>query len=83
MFGPPKCPVYVKLPWIGPAIQVFADKISSSFKRCFYSVKIWTIFTIGSTFLSSEKDVLPILQQSRIVYKFQCQCNTDSISRTI
>ena len=29
-FGPPKCPVEDKLPWIGSPSQLIADKVSSS-----------------------------------------------------
>ena len=36
-FGPLKCPVYSKLPWIGPVRLLFADNISKAVTRCFYS----------------------------------------------
>ena len=38
MLDRPKRPVYVKLPWIEPASQVFTDKILSSVTRYFYAV---------------------------------------------
>ena len=79
MFGPPKCPVYVKLPWTGPASNVFTEKIPLSVMRVFYSVKVRGIFRTRSANLSFRKDVLPIQQQSRVVYKFQCLCNADYI----
>ena len=34
-------------------------------------------------FLSSQKDILPILEQIMLVYKFQCRCEADNIGRTI
>ena len=36
-FGPCKCPVYVRLPWIGSTSQLIADKVTSSV-ACFYNV---------------------------------------------
>ena len=39
-FGPSKCPVYFRLPWIGPASLSFADKVSSSVYRCYHAVKV-------------------------------------------
>ena len=30
VYGPPKCPVYVRLPWVGSATESFANKIASS-----------------------------------------------------
>ena len=62
--SPLKFPVEVKLLWIGLASQVYADKLSSSFMRCFCSLKVKANFTTRPAFLSSIKDVLPILQQS-------------------
>ena len=82
IFGPLKCPVYVKHLWIELACQVFADKISLSVMCWFYSVKVRTIFTIRSAIPSSQKDFLPILRQSMTIYKFQCQCDADYKGRT-
>ena len=46
--------------------------------RCFISVGVRTIFT-RSTFLFSQKEILPILQQNKMIYKFQSQCDVDYI----
>ena len=40
IFGPPKCPVYFRLPWIGPASQSFAETFASFVYRCYHAVKI-------------------------------------------
>ena len=45
IFGPSKCPVYFRLPWIGPTIQSFADKVASSVYRCF----LFSLFRRPST----------------------------------
>ena len=37
VFGPPKCPVYFRLPWVGSVSQSFADKIASSVYRCYHA----------------------------------------------
>ena len=34
LFGPSKCPVYVRLPWIGSTSQLIANKVISSVARC-------------------------------------------------
>ena len=44
IFGPSKCPVYFRLPWISPASQSFVDKISfcvSLFYYCQSSIYIY------------------------------------------
>ena len=51
--------------------------------HCFNSVKVRTIFPTRSALPSSQKDDLPIQQQSKMVYKFQRQCAVDYIERTI
>ena len=77
--GPSKCPVYVRLPWIGSPSQLIADKVSSSVTCGYNAAMIQTIFTTQSAFRSIHKDVLPIFQQSNLIYKFQCHCNVTCI----
>ena len=82
IFGPSKCPVYFRLPWIGPASQSFADKVSSSMYRCFHAVKVKSIFATKTAFNSIHKDVIPIFNQSLLIYKFKFWCNSTYIGRT-
>ena len=82
IFGPSKCPVYFRLPWIGPASQSFVDKIASLVSRCFNAVKVRSIFTTKVAFDSIHKDVLPIFNQSLLIYKSKCWCNSTYIGRT-
>ena len=76
IFGPSKCPVYFRLPWIGPASQSFAEKVTSSVYRCYRVVNVRSIFTTKVAFNSIHKDGLPILKQSLLIYKFNCRCNS-------
>ena len=62
VFGPPKCPVYFRLPWVGSASQSIADKIASSVYRCHPAVNLRPIFTRRSAFNSTNKDKLPIFK---------------------
>lgn len=43
-YGPAKCPIYVRLPWISPLCHTYTDKFSNSIKRCFNAVMIRSIF---------------------------------------
>ena len=81
-FGPPKCPVYFRLPWVGSASQSFADKIASSVYRCYHAVNLRPIFTPRPAFNSTQKDKLPIFKQSNLIYKFVCRCSSAYIGRT-
>ena len=82
LFGPFKCPVYVRLPWIGSTSQLIANKVTSSVARCHNVVKVRNIFNIRTAFLSIHKNVLPIFQQSNLIYKFQCCCDSTYIGST-
>ena len=39
-FGRLKCPVYFRLPWVGPASQSLAEKVASSVCRCYHAVNV-------------------------------------------
>ena len=67
IFGPSKCPVYFRLPWIGPASQSFTDKFASSVYRCYHAVKDRSIFSTKTAFSSMHKGLLPILNQSQLI----------------
>ena len=82
VFGPPRCPVYFKLPWVSSASQSFADNIASSVYRCYHAVNLRPIFTTRSVFNSTNKDKLPIFKQSNLIYKFVCRCNSTYIGMT-
>ena len=64
VFGPLKCPVYFRLPWVGFATESIAKKITSSVYRCYNAVNLRPIFTSRLAFKSTNKNKLPILKQS-------------------
>ena len=82
IFGPSKYPVYFSLPWIGPTSQSFANNVASSVYRCFHAVKVRSIFATKAAFSSIHKDVLPIFNQSLLIYKFKYWCNSTYVGRT-
>ena len=82
VFGPPKCPVYFRLPWVGSASQSFADRIASSVYRCYHAVNLRPKFTTRPAFNSTNKDKLPIFKQSNLIYKFVCRCSSTYIGMT-
>ena len=81
-FGPPKCPVYFRLPWVGSTNQSFAERIASSVYRCYHAVNLRPIFTTSTAFNSTHKDKLPIFKQSMLIYKFVCRCSSTYLGRT-
>ena len=82
IFGPLKCPVYFRLPWVGSAIESLVNNIASSVYHCYNAVNLRPIFTSRPAFNSTNKDKLPIFKQSNLIYKFTCQCNSTYIGKT-
>ena len=64
--GPKKCPVYLKLPWIGENSLTFERKIKLSLNNCFGAVQPQVIFSTRRILPAIHKDVLPTFQQSNV-----------------
>ena len=82
VFGPPKCPVYLKLPWYGGSYQKLYKQVTETINNCFPSVKTRLIFGTRPAFPSFQKDSLPHTRMSNIVYKYKCWCDADYVGRT-
>ena len=84
-FGPEKCPVYIRLPWLGSVSTRFEEQVKSTVKQCFYAVEPRVVYSTKSTnelFYSTNKDVLPALQKSNVIYQFSCHCDSRYVGRT-
>ena len=74
--GPKKCPVYLKLPWMGENSLKFERKIKLSINNCFGAVQPRVIFSTRQILPAIHKDVLPTFQQSNVVYEYVCHCDS-------
>ena len=54
-FGPEKCPVYLKLPWIGNVSSKFENQITKAITSCFYAVKPRAVY--------NTRVMLPLLKK--------------------
>ena len=80
--GPQRCPVYLKLPWIGEICTQFEKKIKNSIQLCFSAVQPRVIFSTRRILPAFHKDVLPASQQSMVVYQYVCRCDCRYVGRT-
>ena len=80
--GPQKCPVYLKLPWIGKISLNFEKQTKIAINRCYQAVEPRIIFTTRKILPAIRKDVLPSLQQSMVVYQYVCRCDCRYFGRT-
>ena len=77
-----KCPVYLKLPWIGNVSLRFEKQIRSTIQRCYGALEPRIIYSTRPAFPSVHKDVLPTLQKSLVVYQYVCCCDSKYVGRT-
>ena len=59
MIGPQKCPVYLKLPYLGNISERFSKKISEEINQVFSSVRLRTILYTDRSLSGINKDVCP------------------------
>ena len=80
--GPQKCPVYLKLPWIGKISLNFEKQTKIAINRCYQAAEHRNIFTTRKILPAVYKNVLSSLQQSMIVYQYVCRCDCRYVDRT-
>ena len=81
-FGPEKCPVYLHLPWLGPVSNQFEKQVTSSVKHCYLAVEPHIVYKINQLLPVANKDVLPALQNSNVIYQFSCHCSSRYVGCT-
>lgn len=83
MYGPQKCPVYLRLPWIGQQSIEVSKLVKSAINSTYNAVMLRSVFTSKQILPCSQKDVLPSLQSSNIIYKFECaHCESVYVGKT-
>ena len=75
-FGPEKCPVCLHLPWLGSVSTRFEKQVKSAVKQCFSAVEPRVVYSTNELLSATNKDVLPALQKSNVIYQFSCHCDS-------
>ena len=81
-FGLEKCPVYIRLSWLGSVFTRFEKQVKSAFKQCFFAVETRVVYSTNELFYATNKDVLPAVQKSNVIYQFSCHCDSRYVDRT-
>ena len=81
-FGPEKCPVYLRLPWLGSVSTTFELLVKSAIQHCFTTVEPRVFYTTSQLLPATKKDVLPASKKSNVVYQFSCHCDSRYVGRT-
>ena len=81
-FGPEKCPVYLRVPWIGKASIGLDKNVKTAVESCYCSVTTTVVFTSKRMLPVTRKDVLPTTLKSSVVYEYSCHCDSRYVERT-
>ena len=63
---PKKCPVYLRLPWLGSVSTRFEKQVKSAVEQCFSAVEPRVVYSMNELLSAANKDVLPALQKSNV-----------------
>ena len=81
-FGPEKCPVYLRLPWLGSVSTRFEKQVKSAVEQCFSAVEPRVVYFTNELLSATNKDILSALQKSIVIYQFSCHCDSRYVGRT-
>ena len=80
--GPEKCPVYLRLPWLGFVSIRFEKQVKSAIQQCYFAVQPRVVFSTNQLLPAPQKDVLPASYKSNVIYQFSCHCDSRYVGRT-
>ena len=81
-FGPEKCPVYLRVPWIGKPSTNWEKEVKTAVESCYGSVSTRLVFTSKRMLPVARKEVLPAIQKSFVIYEYKCHCDSRYVGRT-
>ena len=78
-FGPEKCPVYLRVPWIGKLSTNLKKKSKPPWKAAVVpSAPAWSLHQSTCCLWP----VLPTTQKSSVMYEYKCHCDSRYVRRT-
>ena len=80
--GPKKCPVYIRLPFIGPVSSRFESQLKDGVSKTFGSVSLRVVFHSNKLFQRVPKDGTPTNEKNNVIYNFRCHCESEYVGRT-
>ena len=77
-----KGPVYLRLPLLGSVSTRFEKQVKSAVKQCFSAEEPHVVYSTNELLSATNKDVLPALQKSNVIYQFSYHCDSRYVGRT-
>lgn len=80
--NPQKCPVYLRLPYIGNISTNFERTIKKTIGDTYFACQTRIIFTTRPMIQPCLKDKLPTQTKSNVIYEFKCLCGDRYVGKT-
>ena len=71
-----RCPVYLRLPWLGDISGKFANQISACVRKCYFSSNLHVVFHTRIVLTSGRKEVLHPTPNIVVLLHVFADCNT-------
>ena len=81
-FGPERCHIPIKLQFLGKESRSIEQKLNLAVKNCYFSVTPRIIFSSRPILNHCHKDPIPKYDQTMVVYRYQCCCDSSYVGRT-
>ena len=81
-FGPEKCLVYLRVPWIGKYSTNLEKEVKTAVESCYGSVSTCLVFTLKRMLPVAGKHILPTTHKSFFIYEYKCHCDSRYVGRT-
>ena len=81
-FGPEKCLVYLRVPWIGKSSTNLEKQVKTAVENCYGSVNTCLIFMSKLMLPVARMDVLPTIQKSFVICEYKCHHDSRCVGRT-
>ena len=81
-FNLERCPVYLRVHWIGKPSTNLEKEVKNTVKSCNDSVGNRLVFTSKRMLPVASKDVLPTTHKSSVIYEYKCHCDSRYVGRT-
>ena len=82
-FGPERCHIDLRLSWLGSVSTRYKKQVKSTVEQCFSAVEPRVAYFTNKLFSVPNKDVLPALQKSKVIYQFSCHCDSRHVGRIL
>ena len=82
IFGPQRCPIPIKLPFLGTASSKCEKELKVLTHQCFFAVEPRVIFTSKPILSHVLKDHIPTEDTSLVIYQFECCCESNYVGKT-